>query len=140
MNETTMTVVGNLTGDPELRYTPGGSALCKFTVASTPRQYDTKSGEWKDGNPLFLQCTAWRELGENIAESLSKGTRVVVTGKLRMSQWETTEGEKRIGYGLDVEDIGASMRFAQVTVKKLARTSVANTGPNPATQESEPPF
>jgi single-strand DNA-binding protein len=137
MNETTMTVAGNLTGDPELRYTPGGSALCKFTVASTPRIFDLKSGGWKDGDVLFLQCTAWRDLAENIAESLKKGTRVVVTGKLRMSQWETTEGDKRLGYGLDVDDIGASMRFAQVAVKKLARTSA---GPNPATQDPEPGF
>lgn len=122
MNETTMTIVGNLTADPDLSYTPNGVALCKFTVASTPRQYDTRSGAWKDGEPLFMACTAWRDLAENTAESLHKGTRVVITGRVRMSQWETETGEKRISYGLDVEEIGASLRFAQVAVKKLTRT------------------
>ena len=136
MNEVTMTVVGNLTADPELRYTPGGSALCKFTIASTPRIFEVKSGGWKDGDVVFLHATAWRELGENIAESLTKGARVVVTGKLRMSQWETDGGDKRTGYSLEVDDIGASMRFAHISVKKLARSGA---GPKQG-QEAEPGF
>jgi len=137
VNETIMTVVGNLVDNPDLRITPGGTALCRFTVAATRRLYDGKTGAWKDGDPLFLPCTAWRDLAENIAESqLGKGTRVVVTGRLRMSQWEANTGEKRTGYSLDVDDIGASMRFAHVTAKKLARTSA---GQRPA-QDAEPPF
>jgi len=120
-NETSMTIVGNLTADPELRFTPGGAAVCKFTVAATPRQYDTKAGEWRDGDPLFLNCTAWRDLARNIAESLRRGTRVVVTGRLRMSVWETEAGDKRTSFGLDVDDIGASLRFAEVTVSKPQR-------------------
>jgi single-strand DNA-binding protein len=125
VNETTLTITGNLTGPPELKFTGSGAALCRFTVAATPRHYDTKTGEWKDGEPLFLQCTAWRDLAENVAESLTKGTRVVVTGRLRMSQWETETGERRMAYGLDVEDIGASLRFAHVEVRKLSRSTAA---------------
>ena len=119
--ETTVTVVGNLVSDPELRFTPQGVALVKFTVASTPRTFDRESGQWKDGDPLFLTCTAWREMAENIAESLTKGTRVVVSGRLRLSRWETDEGEKRSAYGLDVDEVGPSLRFAQASVRKMAR-------------------
>src|SRR5918997_3681380 len=120
--ETTITTVGNLTSDPELRFTPQGVAMVKFTVASTPRTFDRAKNEWADGDPLFLTCTAWRDLAEHIAESLSKGTRVVVTGRLRLSRWETPEGEKRSAYGLDVDEIGPSLRFGTATVKKLARS------------------
>jgi len=120
--ETTVTVVGNLVSDPELRFTPQGVALVKFTVASTPRTFDRESGQWKDGDPLFLTCTAWREMAENIAESLTKGTRVVVSGRLRLSRWETPEGEKRSAYGLDVDEVGPSLRFAQATVRKMTRS------------------
>jgi single-strand DNA-binding protein len=121
MNEARMTVVGNLTGDPDLRFTPQGVALCKFQVASTPRFLDRQSGEWKDGEPLYLGCTAWRELAEHIAESLRKGTRVVVIGRLRQSRWTNEEGEKRSAYGLDVDEIGPSLRFATAAVKKMVR-------------------
>jgi single-strand DNA-binding protein len=120
-NETTITVIGNLTGDPELRFTPQGVALVKFTVASTPRVLDKASGQWRDGDPLFLTCTAWREMAENIAESLSKGTRVVVQGRLKLSRWENSEGEKRSAYGLDVDEVGPSLRFAQAKVSKMSR-------------------
>ena len=122
-NETALTVVGNLTADPELRYTPEGVALVKFTVASTPRVLDRTSGEYRDGDPLFLTCTAWRDLAEHIAESLAKGARVVATGRLRLSRWETDEGEKRSAYGLDVDDIGPSLRFATARVERMTRTS-----------------
>lgn len=119
--ETTLTVTGNLVGDPELRFTPGGVALVKFTIASTPRSFDRQSGQWSDGEPLFLTCTAWRDMAENIAESLTKGTRVVVFGRLKLSRWETPEGEKRSAYGLDVDEVGPSLRFAQAKVTKMSR-------------------
>ena len=120
--ETTITVVGNLTDDPELRFLPNGTAMVKFTVASTPRVFDRESGQWKDGDPLFLTCTAWRDLAEHIAESLTKGTRVIVQGRLRLSRWENDEGEKRSAYGLDVDEVGPSLRFAQAKVTKMTRT------------------
>jgi len=121
-NETALTVVGNLTADPELRYTAEGVALVKFTVASTPRVLDRASGEFRDGEPLFLTCTAWRDMAEHVAESLAKGNRVVVTGRLRLSRWETEEGEKRSAYGLDVDDVGPSLRFATAKVQRMTRT------------------
>jgi single-strand DNA-binding protein len=121
MNETSITAIGNLTGDPELRFTDKSVAMVKFTVASTPRVRDRASGDYRDGDPLFIVCTAWRELAEHIAESLGKGSRVVVHGRLRMSRWQTDEGEKRSAYGLEVDDIGPSLRFAVATVQKLTR-------------------
>src|SRR5689334_218217 len=121
-NETTMTIVGNLTADPDFRFTPSGTGVAKFTVASTPRVFDKTSGQYRDGEPLFLTCTAWRDLAENIANSLTKGARVVVTGRLRLSRWETPEGEKRSAYGLDVDEIGPSLRFATAKVQKLSRS------------------
>lgn len=121
--ETTITITGNLTADPELRFTPGGAALAKFTVAATPRQFDKATGQFKDGEPLFMTCSAWRDLAENVAESLTKGARVVVTGRLKLSRWETPEGEKRQAFQLDVDDIGASLRYATAKVSKLNRTS-----------------
>ncbi len=121
-NDTTMTVVANLTDDPELRFTPNGVALVKFRIASTPRVLDRASGEYRDGEPLFLTCTAWRDLAEHIAESLSKGMRVVVVGRLRLSRWETPEGDKRSAYGLDVDEVGPSLRWATAKVQKMTRT------------------
>jgi single-strand DNA-binding protein len=121
MNETPITVIGNLTGPPEVRYTNLEVAMARFTVASTPRARDRVSGEYRDGDPLFIVCTAWRELAEHIAESLGKGSRVVVHGRLRMSRWQTDEGEKRSAYGLEVDDIGPSLRFAVAKVQKLTR-------------------
>ena len=120
-NDTSITVIGNLTADPDLRYTPQGTAMAKFTVASTPRVRDRETNEYHDGDPLFLTCTAWRELAEHAAESLRKGVRVVVVGRLRLSRWETDEGEKRSAYGLDVDEIGPSLRFATTTVKRMTR-------------------
>ncbi len=119
--ETTITTVGNLTSDPELRFTPQGVAMVKFTVASTPRTFDRTKNEWADGEPLFLNCTAWRDLAEHVAESLSKGARVVVTGRLRLSRWETPEGEKRSMMQLDVDEVGPSLRFATAKVQKMSR-------------------
>jgi len=121
-NETTVTVVGNLTAEPDLRFLPSGVAVCKFTVASTPRVLDAGTGQWKDGDALFLTCTAWRELAEHAAESLSKGTRVLVVGRLRLSRWETEEGDKRSAYGLEVDEVGPSLRFATATVARMTRT------------------
>ncbi|MFC0527235.1 single-stranded DNA-binding protein [Phytohabitans kaempferiae] len=125
-NETILTVVGNLTADPELRFTPQGVALVKFTVASTPRTFDRDSNQWRDGEPLFLTCTAWRDMAENIAESLTRGTRVVVSGRLKLSRWETPEGEKRSAYGLDVDEVGPSLRFAQAKVSKMSRNRASD--------------
>jgi len=121
-NETTMTITGNLTDAPDLRYTPAGVAMARFTVASTPRVFDRATGEYKDGEALFLTCTAWREMAEHAAESLSRGTRVVVVGRLRLSRWETEEGEKRSAYGLDVDEVGPSLRFATAKVNKMTRS------------------
>jgi single-strand DNA-binding protein len=122
-NETTVTVVGNLTADPDLKFIPSGVAVCKFDVAATPRVLDRESGQYRDGDPLFLACTAWRELAEHVAESLSKGSRVVVVGRLRLSRWETEDGQKRSTYGLDVDEVGPSLRFATATVNRMTRSS-----------------
>jgi single-strand DNA-binding protein len=123
--ETVITVVGNLTADPELRFLPNGTAMVKVTVASTPRTLDRESGQWKDGDPLFLTCTGWRDMAEHIAESLTKGARVIVWGRLRLSRWTNDEGEKRSAYGLDVDEIGPSLKFAQAKVSKMTRASKA---------------
>ena len=124
--ETVITVVGNLTDDPELRFLPNGTAMVKFTVASTPRLLDRESGQWKDGDPLFLTCTGWRDLAEHIAESLTKGTRVIVSGRLRLSRWENEQGEKRSAYGLEVDEIGPSLKFAQAKVSKTTRSKAGD--------------
>jgi single-strand DNA-binding protein len=121
--DTTITVVGNLTDDPELRFTPSGAAVAKFRIASTPRYLDKTSGEWKDGDPLFLPCNIWRDAAENVAESLNRGTRVIVTGRLRQRSYETKEGEKRTVYELEVDEIGPSLRYARAKVMKLTRTA-----------------
>ncbi len=120
--ETQITMTGNLVNDPELRFLENGTGMVKFTVASTPRTLDRQSGQWKDGDPLFLACTAWRELAEHVAESLHKGTRVVVVGRLRLSRWENEQGEKRSAYGLDVDEVGPSLRFAQAKVARMTRS------------------
>src|SRR5262249_14701118 len=121
--ETTITVVGNLTDDPELRFTPSGAAVAKFRVASTPRTLDRASGEWKDGEPLFLSCTVWRQAAENVAESLQRGARVIVSGRLRQRSYETKEGEKRTVIELEVDEIGPSLRYATAKVQKMSRSS-----------------
>src|SRR3954468_11852833 len=104
--DTTITVVGNLTDDPELRFTPSGAAVANFTIASTPRSFDKQTNEWKDGDPLFLRCSVWREAAENVAESLTRGMRVIAQGRLTMRPYETKEGEKRTSTELQVDEIG----------------------------------
>jgi len=121
--DTTITVIGNLTDDPELRFTPSGAAVAKFRVASTPRFMDKTSGEWKDGEPLFLACTVWRQAAENVAESLQRGARVIVSGRLRQRSYETKEGEKRTVYEVEVDEIGPSLRYATAKVQKMSRSS-----------------
>ena len=120
--ETTITVIGNLVDDPELRFTPSGAAVAKFRLASTPRTLDRASGEWKDGEPLFLSCNMWRQMAENVAESLQKGARVIVSGRLRQRSYETKEGEKRTVYELEVDEIGPSLRYATAKVQKMSRS------------------
>ena len=120
--ETLITVVGNLTADPELRYTQGGLAVANFTIASTPRTFDKTTNDWKDGDALFLRASVWREHAEHVAGSLSKGTRVVATGQLKMRQYEDNEGNKRTSTELDVHEIGASLRYATVQVTRAPRT------------------
>jgi single-strand DNA-binding protein len=119
--ETTITVVGNLTSDPELRFTPSGAAVANFTVASTPRTFDRQSGEWKDGEALFLRCNIWRQAAENVAESLTRGMRVVVQGRLRQRSFETKEGEKRTVIEMEVDEVGPSLRYATAKVNKASR-------------------
>jgi single-strand DNA-binding protein len=121
--ETTVTVIGNLTADPELRFTPSGAAVASFTVASTPRTFDRQSGEWKDGEALFLRCNIWRQAAENVAESLTRGARVIVNGRLKQRSFETREGEKRTVVELDVDEIGPSLRYATAKINKVSRGS-----------------
>jgi len=116
--ETVITVVGNLVDDPELRFTPSGAAVAKFRVASTPRTFDRQTNEWKDGESLFLTCSVWRQAAENVAESLTKGTRVVVQGRLKQRSYEDREGIKRTVYELDVDEVGASLRNATAKITK----------------------
>lgn len=116
--DTVITVCGNLTADPELRFTPAGVAVCRFTVASTPRTFDKQSNEWKDGESLFLTCSVWRQQAEHVAESLAKGARVIVQGRLKQRSYEDREGVKRTVYELDVEEIGASLKNATAKVTK----------------------
>ena len=121
--DTTITVIGNLTDDPELRFTPSGAAVAKFRVASTPRFMDRATNEWKDGEPLFLACTVWRQAAEHVAESLHRGARVIVSGRLKQRSYETREGEKRTVVELDVDEIGPSLRYATAKVQKMSRSS-----------------
>ena len=126
--ETTITVIGNLTNDPELRFTPSGSAVANFTIASTPRTFDRQSNEWKDGETLFLRAAVWREAAENVAESLTKGMRVIVTGRLKSRSYETKEGEKRTVIELEVDEIGPSLRYANAKVNRTQRSGAGGAG------------
>jgi len=119
--ETVITVVGNLTADPELRFTPSGAAVASFTVASTPRTFDRQSNEWKDADTLFMRCSIWREAAENVAETLTKGTRVVVQGRLVQRSFETREGEKRTVVEMQVDEVGPSLRYATAKVTRSQR-------------------
>ena len=120
--DTQITIAGNLVDDPELRFTPAGQPVARFRVASTPRFRDNNSGEWKDGDSLFLTCNVWRQAAENVAESLSRGMRVIVSGRLRQRSYETKEGEKRTVYEIEVDDVGPSLRNASAKVSKMARS------------------
>ena len=121
--DTVITVIGNLTADPELRFTQSGAAVANFTVASTPRTFDRQSGEWKAGEALFLRCNIWRQAAENVAESLTRGARVIVSGRLKQRSFETREGEKRTVIELEVDEIGPSLRYATAKVNKVSRGS-----------------
>jgi single-strand DNA-binding protein len=116
--ETTITLVGNLTADPELRFTPSGAAVANFTVASTPRTFDRNTNEWRDGDAMFLNCAVWRQAAENVAESLQKGMRVIVQGRLRSRSYETREGERRTVFEVDVDEIGPALRYATAKVSR----------------------
>ncbi len=121
MGDTAITVVGNLVADPELRFTPSGAAVASFRIASTPRYFDKQTNEWKDGDSLFLTCNVWRQYAENVAESLTKGTRVIVTGKLKQRSYETREGEKRTVFEVEVDDVGPALRNATAKVNRISR-------------------
>lgn len=143
--EPTITVVGNLTADPDLRFTTAGVAVLDFTVASTPRVYDRESGQWKDDDTLFLRCSLWRQAAQNAADSLTKGTRVIVQGRLRQRSFETKEGDKRTVVELDVDAIGPELRYASAKVSKVSRGggATADDGPwqnPPVDTNDEVPF
>ncbi|MHA7220359.1 single-stranded DNA-binding protein [Arthrobacter sp. MDT1-48-3] len=127
--ETVITVIGNLTADPELRFTPSGSAVANFTIASTPRTFDRQSNDWKDGETLFLRCNVWRESAENVAETLTKGTRVIAQGRLKSRSYDTKEGEKRTIMELEVDEVGPSLRYASAKVTRTQRNNSTNGGP-----------
>jgi single-strand DNA-binding protein len=142
-NETTITVTGNLVDDPELRFTPAGQPVARFRIASTPRYRDNATGEWKDGDTLFLTCQVWRQAAENVAETLQKGTRTIVTGRLRQRSYETNEGEKRTVYELQADEVGVSLRNATAKVTKATRTGNGQGGGEGEASGSysdEPPF
>ena len=126
--ETVITVIGNLTADPELRFTPSGSAVANFTIASTPRTFDRQTNEWKDGEALFLRASVWREAAENVAETLTKGMRVIAQGRLRSRSYDTKEGERRTVMELEVDEIGPSLRFASAKVTRTQRSGGGNGG------------
>lgn len=152
--DTNITIVGNLVDDPELRFTGSGVAVANFRVASTPRMFDRQSNEWKDGESLFLSCSVWRQYAENVAESLVKGTRVIVTGRLKQRSYETNNGEKRTVFEIDVEEVGPALRSATAKVARISRAGGgapdggAGRAPaaedpwaaGPATTQEEPPF
>lgn len=143
MTDTSLTVVGNLTEDPTLRFTPAGAAVANFTVASTPRIKDKTTNEWKDGEALFMRCSVWREAAENVAETLIRGSRVIVQGRLKQRSYETKEGEKRSVVELEVDEIGPSLRYATARVNKADRGSQQKSAPAEnawSGMEDSPPF
>ena len=142
-NETTITITGNLVDDPELRFTPSGQPVARFRIASTPRYRDNATGEWKDGDTLFLTCQVWRQAAVFVAETLQKGMRAIVTGRLRQRSYETKEGEKRTVYELQVDEAGPSLRNATAKVTKASRAGngqPAGDGEAPGSYSDEPPF
>jgi single-strand DNA-binding protein len=136
--ETVITVVGNLTSDPELRFTQGGLAVANFTIASTPRTLDRATNQWKDGEALFLRCSIWREYAEQVQQSLTKGARVIAQGRLKQRSYETKEGEKRISFELDVDEIGPSLRYAVATVSRTAKRDGSGGGAPQQGEWSQP--
>ena len=143
MNETQITIIGNLVDNPEMRFTPSGVAVASFRVASTPRYRDSKSGDWKDGDTLFLTCQAWRLVAENVAESLERGMRAIVVGRLRQRSYETKEGEKRTVYELQVDEAGPALSRATAKVTKVSRSGQGNGqagGEADGSWPDEPPF
>ena len=141
--DTTITLIGNLVDDPELRFTPSGAAVAKFRVASTPRYLDKTTNEWKDGESLFLQCNIWRQAAENVAESLTKGMRVILTGRLKQRSYETKEGEKRTVFEVEVDEVGPSLRNATAKVTRTQRAAGGNGGGGfsaPAADFNEDPW
>jgi single-strand DNA-binding protein len=139
MNETTLTITGALTADPELRFTPSGIAVANFTIASHARRFDKATNGYVDSEPIFLRCTAWRSTAENVAESLTRGARVIVTGNLRSNSYQTREDDKRTTLELTATEVGASLLWATVTVTKAERTSAA-ASTSTAGDDDEPPF
>ncbi|ANH49916.1 single strand DNA binding protein [Propionibacterium phage PFR2] len=135
-SETPITIVGNLTADPELRYTNSGIAVANFTVASTPRTFDRQANEWKDGEALFLPCSVWRQPAENVAESLAKGMRVIVQGRLRARSYDDRDGNRRTVIGIEVDDVGPALKFATATVTRAAASA---TGQPPAAPRGNAP-
>ena len=140
--DTTITLIGNLVDDPELRFTPSGAAVAKFRVASTPRYLDKATNEWKDGESLFLQCQIWRQAAENVAESLTKGMRVILSGRLKQRSYETKEGEKRTVFEVEVDEVGPSLRNATAKVTRTQRAAGGNSGgfSAPAADFNEDPW
>ncbi|MHD0300140.1 single-stranded DNA-binding protein [Rhodococcus qingshengii] len=136
-NDTVITIIGNLTDAPELRFTPAGAAVANFTVASTPRSFDKNKNEWVDGDALFLRCNIWREAAENVAESLTRGSRVIVSGRLKQRSYETREGEKRTVVELEVDEIGPSLKYATAKVNKANR---GNNGGGQRQQSQDDPW
>jgi single-strand DNA-binding protein len=134
--DTTITMIGNLVDDPELRFTPSGAAVAKFRVASTPRYLDKATNEWKDGESLFLQCQIWRQAAENVAESLTKGMRVILSGRLKQRSYETKEGEKRTVFEVEVDEVGPSLRNATAKVTRTQRAGGSGGAAAPAAAES----
>jgi single-strand DNA-binding protein len=128
MNETQLTIAGNLVDDPEVRFTPSGQPVARFRIASTPRFFNKQANEWQDGESLFLTCNVWRQAAENVAESLTRGSRAIVTGRLRQRSYETKEGEKRTVYELEADEVGVSLRNATAKVTKATRASTGNGG------------
>jgi single-strand DNA-binding protein len=137
--ETVITVVGNLTADPELRFIPSGAAVANFTVASTPRTFDEQNGAWKDGETTFLRCTVWRQYAENVAESLTRGARVLVQGRLVQRSFETREGTKRTVVEVQVDEVGPALRYATARVNKVSRGSAVNAAPDDPWQSASVP-
>ena len=133
--ETPIPIIGNIVAEPELRFTPAGAAVCNFRVASTPRTYNKQIQQWEDGEAMFLTCNAWKQLGENTAESLVKGMRVIVTGKLKQRSFQTREGENRSVFEIDVEEVGPSLRYATAQVNRNPREGGGQQQPNNAQQQ-----